>query len=542
MSYSLALTLGHNSSAILIKDGNILNGYENERLTGIKADSAFPINAINELDKYHDLREVSDVYISHWSTFSDIDEMNYKHWRKDLLLIQCPKAKIHSHIPGFSHHDAHVESLRSFTFPNSLEWEIVIDGFGNFNETISIYHNQKLIHRCFGFDSSLGLLYQYTTAFLCLKMNIDEFKLLGYEAHIKEVCDYNKILEIKKAAHTYAKKYTKRILTPSIIPEFDLVAGLEALPNIRLKVRDYNNYVVFAKLGFRKKTMSNWEKRVVVAFFLQSTVEEVISNIVRFYGMKRVALTGGFFMNVKVNNVVASLVEKISIMPICGDQSCGLGVYNYYKKDLVWPDHLFWGKRDLSSFPVNEPRTFIAPTLNSAIDQIITQLHTDKIVNFVYGNCEFGARALGHTTTFALPTKENVEYINMLNEREATMPMAPMVAEDYMWWYNDDDKVIKSLEYMIITLNLGVRPDPTMIGVVHNHPYNDTFTSRPQIIRYEHFLWRVLERFGVIINTSFNVHGQPIVLTIEQILVAHRFQRERDYNEIMITIIFKEEE
>ncbi len=147
--YDLVLSLGHGSSAILIKEGEILIGYENERITGIKSDSQFPIHAIKEICKYYDRYAISNVYISHWATFGDVDEMSHKHWRRDLLSQQCPSVDaVYSHT---DHHDCHVEALRVFA-NKTYNWEIVADGFGNYNETISIYNKGKLIHRVFGFE------------------------------------------------------------------------------------------------------------------------------------------------------------------------------------------------------------------------------------------------------------------------------------------------------------------------------------------------------------------------------------------------------
>jgi len=144
----------------------------------------------------------------------------------------------------------------------------------------------------------------------------------------------------------------------------------------------------------------------------------------------------------------------MSVMPICGDQSCGLGVYNRYNKDLKWPDNLFWGKRDLSDFPVNIPKTYVTTSEYAALEIIRSKLESDKIVNVVIGDMEFGARALGHTSTLMLPNKDNVVYNNMLNDRPTIMPCAGMVSDKYLKHsYDLYDRVYKSLEYMIVTLN-----------------------------------------------------------------------------------------
>ena len=541
MSYSLCLTLGHNASAILLKNGKVINGYENERLSGIKSDSQFPIHAMKELDKFDILSRVKNVYVSHWSTYGTVDEMSRKHWRKDLVNICCPNAEIHSLIPGkLTHHDAHVLALRSFTGEKEFEWEIVADGFGIFNEVISIYHNNELVHRCYGYEKSIGLLYQYTTAFLGMKMNQDEYKILGYEAHVREVCSPKEIKDIFDAVHKDAQKMLKKIITPELTPEFDAVAGLEALPNIRLAVRNHNSYILHGKLGY-PKTISAKDRRIIMGYYVQSMVETVMVGIVDFFHMTNVALTGGVFMNVKINNVIAKRVGKISILPICGDLSCGLGVYQYYNGDLQWPKDLFLSKRDLSDFPINIPQTIVTNSFDNALSHVNTQLHNDKIVNFVYGNGEFGARALGHTTTFALPTMENVEYINKLNDRETTMPCAGMIVNSALHNYKDHYKVFKSLEYMIITLDLMFVPNESIAGAHHVHPVNGVYSNRVQLILNTSKFYKLLLDHYCLVNTSFNRHGVPIVLTVDQILDTHEFQLEADTDKRMITIICKGE-
>lgn len=542
MKYYLCLSLGHNASAVLIENGKILIGYENERFTGVKSDSKFPSEAIGEIGRYYDLHNVRTVFVSHWETFGDIDAMSYKHWRRDLIKLFCPNANIRSHYPGFSHHDAHVEALRVFSKPERFEYEIVADGFGNFNEVISIYRDKQLIHRVFGMEKSLGLLYQYTTAYLDLKMNQDEYKLLGYEAHITEVCDRDKIDQIQKAAKVLADKYVKRILEPTIEPEFDQVAGLESLPKIRMKIRDYNDYVLYTKLGFKKSELSLYNKRVIMAHFIQSVVENVMVRIVLAFNMKSVALTGGLFMNVKLNNAMLKFVYKMCVMPICGDVSGGLGVYNKFRKDLQWPEHLFWGRRDLQEIPKSIRKLLTVVSLREAISHVDRALQHNKIVNLVYGNMEYGARALGHTSTIALPTMDNVEYINHLNNRSTEMPMAPFVSSHFISHYEEFSKVYKSLEYMIITLDFKKRLFSQDIfeqirGAMHNVPNTACFTSRPQLVVYPGPLTNLVNKYDILINTSFNRHGVPIVCTIDQVLETHAFQLERDNEDRMLTIV-----
>lgn len=195
---NLLLTLGHNSSAVLVSDnGYVLCGYENERLSKIKSDSHFPALAIEEIQKSYVIPSDVNIYVSHWFTDCKLPELPNKWWNPIYLLDKFPNHRLLSLNEDFTHHDAHAYSALAFLKMDEREENshiIVADGFGNFGETFSIYKLDKgsiprLLHRAWGFDSSLGLLYQYATSYLDLKENQDEYKLLGYEALITKILD-----------------------------------------------------------------------------------------------------------------------------------------------------------------------------------------------------------------------------------------------------------------------------------------------------------------------------------------------------------------
>jgi len=229
----------------------------------------------------------------------------------------------------------------------------------------------------------------------------------------------------------------------------------------------------------------------------------------------------------------------VSIIPLCGDQGAGIGAYNINKGDLIWPNHLFWGIRDLESIE-NEDRLIIVNNIEEGLDLLGNYLEYDYIVNFVYGNMEFGARALGQTTTFALPYVDNVEYINHLNNRSTIMPMAGIINSKRINLYKDVDKVFKSLEYMIITrTHIHLQPHADIMGCHHKHPLRTEYTNRMQLLSRYNLLSNILNKHGMLINTSFNRHGVPIVFTPKQILETHRYQVERDHDNRVRTIIVR---
>lgn len=530
----LALTLGHNSSAIRIKDGVVIAGYEEERLTGIKSDSSFPRRSIQQLQILSDLSKVDFVCVSHWDTFADIKNMSSKHWDAFFVRDTCPNATILSHSANFTHHDAHKEMARLYSgLPG---YTIVADGFGNFNEVISVYYEDDLIHRVHGFDKSLGLLYQYATAFLGMKMNQDEYKLLGYEAHVGDI--ESEIYNIlSNHISRMSKQYVLSSLSKAVKPAFDAVCTVDALPAVRESIHNHLNKVVNDLNAVRK--LSDTEVKVCIAHLVQSIVEQSILGLVGKFNMKNVTLAGGLFYNVKLNNAVMKQVDKISVLPLAGDQGCGMGVYQHNFKDLVFPYDLCIGTRNLDSFQfhLEHSKCKFRHEDSSLREEIINDLKNNKVVNVVKGRMEFGPRALGNTTTLILPTLENVDYVNHLNGRSTIMPCAPIVTS--MDYFEDSDKVVKSHEHMIITLDYKDDKWKQNIGAAHKYPLKDKYSGRPQMIYPDHWLHPVVDQFGLLVNTSYNKHGSPILFSIDQIIDTFLYQVERDHEDRVVTYIIQ---
>ena len=133
----LLLTLGHNSSAILVDNNKVLIGYEEERLSGVKSDSRFPTLSLKEIFKYYNQDDVDEIFISHW--FWDLNLTNNKYYDKDFIQSAFPNATISTITSTNTHHDLHAKSVWNFCDGDSLGLTIVADGFGTFGECLSLY-------------------------------------------------------------------------------------------------------------------------------------------------------------------------------------------------------------------------------------------------------------------------------------------------------------------------------------------------------------------------------------------------------------------
>lgn len=534
----LLLTLGHNSSAILLDGGMVLCGYETERITKIKSDSSFPAPAIEEIQKTFTIPDDIHIYVSHWFIdTADIDKTS-KWWNFEYLNRKFPQHTVYSLSQNFTHHDAHCYSAVAFaknSMPMTDTLIMVADGFGNYGETMSLYRLKQgipeLTFRAYGFDTSLGLMYQYATAYLGLKMNQDEYKLLGYEAHIGEVdvdmCKLNADIE------SHGIKMATKLMS-TVSAEFDPTITIGALPATQASY-----YAKFNKLC-KKYGVPSDHSRPFIAYFVQGVLEYVFNYIISAMKTTNIILVGGVFMNVKLNNSIAKIVKgKTSIMPLSGDNGAAIGVYEYMNHDFIWPNHLFWGRRDLTGLQSTHDFQVLPYVETVALARLL--LDGDCIVNLVGSSMEYGARALGMTSTLAKPTKENVEYINNCNHRSTIMPMAGFCREeDVSYFHPDSDKIVDSMKYMVCTRDYNNDVVMDVRGAAHNTPDCLTMTGRTQTVESGHILHAILNKRELLINTSFNPHGKPIVYDKYDIVHAHEFMKKNDPDGRVYTIIYED--
>jgi predicted NodU family carbamoyl transferase len=519
---SLILTLGHNSSAIYIEDGSIIAGIEEERLSKIKSDSNFPINSILKLKQDYDLGSKTDTFISHWFLDGKLPKAN-KYYDPDVLSYLFGDSERFGLSDKFTHHDAHASSARTFAGPDFPEsYHIfVVDGFGTHGECISIYEKKpkeylNKTHSIHGFKSSIGLFYQYATAFCGMTMHQHEYKMLAYETHITEVIGGN-VCYIDQMVDDFVRSQIIKISRDIIGDDIDKLKPTQNWVNKTLQ-----SYL--GKLGpgidFNERNI-----RILVSYFTQRYAEQMIKWIFNQVKVENLIVVGGVFYNVKLNSMLCDMTPgKFCAMPLAGDQGAGLGVYQYEREDLIWPDHLFWGTRDLSRAS-NLSGVYEVHKSGVLYGHLRHNLMSKGIVNIVRDELEFGPRSLCATSTLALPTLKNTDIINQMNGRTNEMPMALVVtkaqAKDL---FVDIDKVHKSLEYMIVTRKFKSGKHVGLEGGAHYYPLTDEYTCRPQILD-EPVIGSLLNEFGPLINTSFNTHGRPIVYDCDDIDLNHACQR-----------------
>src|SRR5574344_634678 len=323
----LLISLGHNSSALFYNPstGKVI-GYEQERLDAIKSSSKFPRDAVNEILKNVSPEEIKGckIKISHWFDFSNAKLGNSLVISKyltqndyDFLNSISDGNDIEICNPKFTHHDAHAYSaLGFFNFYSQKEDKpvngdlhtLVCDGFGNNEEVISLYKmsadgkKQDLVFRVNDYMASLGLFYQYATSFVGMKENQDEYKFLGYEAHIDECFNSKEIDKINEFVNYYLSDYKNRVFHNT--NKFSCTSELINFGKLAEVKRDVYKNLKSACDSLDLAVYTDFKARALVGYVAQALVEGVVKSILEKFNVKNVSLAGGTFYNVKLNKKV----------------------------------------------------------------------------------------------------------------------------------------------------------------------------------------------------------------------------------------------
>lgn len=542
----LLLTLGHNASAVLVEDGHVLNAYEAERLTGVKSDSRFPVEAIQAIAS-KSRGEFDRLYVTHWAPGGNVDHMKSKYWDRSAFRKEMPVYS--QETMGLTHHDAHAYAAVAFAgrdFPSHDTGILVIDGFGTMSEHISYYRLARGIEsdycdlqvRVFGYGSSLGLMYQYVTAALGLKMHEDEYKLLGYGARI----DPKLIEEANEIAFALSKQMLQKIRNR---PDPDISIELEGLPKVQAYWANRVKWIL-DEIGAVGQDPASESSRMIVGYVVQRTLETVVLNFVNEIGWPaNLICSGGVFYNVGLNRILLNQITgKLCINPLAGDQGNSLGLWAAHNRSqtLEFGD-LCWGIRGNSSTSKAPEGFFVFDEDDADLEKLIREnLMSNGFINIVRGRMEFGPRALCNTTTLAVASDMKVvDEINRINGRNTVMPFAPVVWHEHVAKaFPTATKLHKSERFMICAADYRRDIGEAFPGAALKTAYGK-LTGRPQSYapKYEKdSVAAVLKDYGVLINTSFNVHGVPIVCNIEQAIHCHEYQRQ--HNPRVVTAFVKE--
>jgi carbamoyltransferase len=527
---------GHNASVCLIENGRIKFAIQEERLVNQKNKSGFPNKAlqktldycgisINDVDKValastHNSAEFAtgEYFKKHKksSTRRAVEGVGmktplysiYKKRRRQERLQPLLDLGINSDAIYFvEHHLAHAATAYyGSNFPRNEKILVLTnDGAGDgLCATVSLGQNGEL-QRIAEVDSSHSLagIYCLTTKMLGFKPLEHEYKLMGMAPYCSEYGTKLGYEVFKDIVKTVPPFHFERTTT-------------EPISQVMPLLLKRSKFVRFDSIcaGLQK--------------FTEETLVEWVKNCMKETGTSKIALAGGIFMNVKANQKVMELpeVEDIFIFPSCGDETVSIGaafhVFQKYSEEEIHPlDHFYLGDTFSDDDALKSINEFMGSfefsfkkveNIEKEVGKLIAENH---VVARCKGRMEFGARALGNRSILANPANlDCVRKINMMvKKRDFWMPFAPVMKKDRAHEYVQNPKNVDA-PYMILTFNTTDKFQELIAAV-----QQADLTARPQMITKEmnNRYYAILEEFenltgrGVLLNTSFNLHGLPIV-------------------------------
>jgi carbamoyltransferase len=566
----------HDSAAALTIDGRIIAAVQEERFTRIKHDESFPTNAIKYCLEYSGLT-IDDLdavvfYDKPFIKFERLIETYYSYapkgiisflkampiWMREKLFLRniikdeleeiaaYDRTKLKLLFP--EHHLSHAASA-FYPSPYQDAAILTIDGVGEW-ATASISHGQgnsitvlKELH----FPDSVGLLYSAFTYFLGFKVNSGEYKLMG-------LAPYG--IDGSEQVGRF-----KRIIT-------DKLVSIKEDGSIKLD-QSFFNYAV----GLRMVQDSKWEKLFGIrkrkegdeltqahcdlALAIQQVTEDIVLKMAReakrLTGSDNICLAGGVALNCVANGKLLreGIFKNIWIQPAAGDAGGAPGAalaaeYIYYGSqrtadgihDMMQGSYLGPDYSDADIVNDLEPYKAIYTHYtgeDSLCESIAEMIDMGMVVGWYQGRAEFGPRALGSRSILADPRHTSMQQkLNLkIKYREGFRPFAPSVRIEDVYKYFELDR---ESPYMLLVadVNRGIRNEiPTGYDTIPmmERLYTERsilpaithvdFSARVQTVSADtnpiyHKLLSAFEKktgCGVLVNTSFNVRGEPPVLT-----------------------------
>ena len=537
----------HDAAAALINNGKIIAAAEEERFSRIKHDSSFPKKAIDFcLEKANCSIDEINWVIFYEKPFKKFERilinilvtapfaressvnalkvcLKDKLWIKTIISknLKVPSEKI----LFADHHLAHA-AVTFYTSPFKEAAILTCDGVGEWTTTSWGYtkNNKIRLVEEIKYPHSLGLFYSAFTQYLGFQINEGEYKLMGLAPYGKPIyCDKVEKL-IKQSADgafkldlSYFKFHKSEKLSFS-----QKFIDLFGLPPVNPKNSDkvINGYIDIAASA--QTVLEN--KLIVIAKNIKSKTK-----------MDNLCYSGGVALNGVANWKIFKEAgfKNIFIHPAAGDSggSLGAALYLYHhvlgNKKNVPLKHVYFGKmneeKEIKKFL--EDNNIKASKLSNKelIEKIVNLLLKKKVVGWVRGRFEWGPRSLGSRSILADPRdKKMKDLVNAkIKFREAFRPFAPVcIYEEGNKYFDLGNlgKVQQPLQYMIAVVPVKKEYQKKLGAITHIDK-----TARPQLIKREvnPIYYDVIKRFGqktgisVLLNTSFNLKGDPIINTCE---------------------------
>ena len=557
----------HDSAACILKDGEIIAAAQEERFTRKKHDPSYPYNAIEFVLKFSNLKlsEVNyivffekpflkferllETYVAFapkgYSSFAKAmpiwikEKLFQKSFLIKKLLFHDKNFKPDNKIFFSDHHLSHAASA---FFPSPFEKAVILtaDGVGEWaTTTVAIgNHNNLEIKKEIHFPHSLGLLYSAFTYYTGFKVNSGEYKLMGLAPYGNPI--YTKkireLLDIKEdGTFRLDQKY------------FNYATGLS------MTNKKFNK--LFGQNPRNPENEKLTQFHMDIAASIQIITEEIMLKLTRSirkdYEIKNLCLAGGVALNCVANGKILKekVFDNIWIQPAAGDAggSLGAALALWYQElgnnrkinsnDGMKGAYLGneFNQEEIEKELKSIGASFETYDYERLIENTSKYLSEDKAIGWFQGRMEFGPRALGARSIIANPKSNKMQKnLNLkVKYRESFRPFAPSILrEDLSNWFEIDtdspymllvadinkSKIIKMTEdqeklFGIDKLNIKRSEIPAVTHIDYSSRIQ-TVTESSNKMFYD-LISKFKEKTGcpIIINTSFNVRGEPIVNT-----------------------------
>lgn len=555
---------GHNATACLLKDGQIIAAASEERFNRIKNADVFPKEAINyclkkagisakDVDLYVRIYEHPEGYVSpagETKTPRFLDFILYPAKYLKRLTFQLPsfgffikytysflsqyilapyfKMQFRANMARFlgidrkkiifaNHHLCHAFAGYYGFVPqrDQLKNHLVItidgegDGLCSIVWTVKQGEWKKIAQTPGG--HSIATFYGLITNFLGMKMNEHEYKVMGLAPYVSQ----------------YEREKVNPIFKDLFWVDDDLVI--------------HSMYPSGSYLYYFDRVLLHQRFDGIAAaaqVLIENLAVELIRKAIKKTGIKNVIVSGGLFMNVKANKKISEIagVESLVVCPSAGDESAPFGGAFFGYKLLSKTDflpknvvNLYLGS-DFSDEEIKNAikqgklgKKFLVKKYEIIEKEIAKLLAEGKIVGRFKGRMEWGARALGNRSILMDPSRVDLksELNDQVKSRDFWMPFAATILEERAKDYIVNPKNINAF-FMAIAFDTTAKARKDLAAAIH--PAD--FTCRPQILRQEDNpdYYKLIKSFeqlsgiGAVLNTSFNYHGEPIVCSPQDAL------------------------
>lgn len=557
----------HDSAAALIRDGEIVAAAMEERFSRKKHDNGFPTRAIQFCLRKAGIRgedldyavfyekplvKFERILLTTLNTFpksTDLWRDAMTNWLKEKLwiknIIQREVKVRYDRVLFCDHHMSHAASA-FFSSPFREAAVLTVDGVGEWTTTAlgkatsvwageNVGQNEITLFQEQRFPHSLGLLYSAFTAFLGFRVNNGEYKVMG-------MAPYGQPRYLDKMAKIFEQSSdgsfrlnmdyfsfhhsTQHTFNHRFVDLFGAPREPEA---------DFFTMLTNPERSAEQAAMAQNQHYADVAASIQQVTEDALITIARYLhqqtGLSKLVMAGGVALNTKANYRILQETpfDEIYIQPAAGDDGGALGaaLWAYHivlgkPRQWVMP-HAYWGE----SYTDAQCREFLdskgvryesyEDDEDRLLDFIANALTKEKVIGFFQGGFEWGPRALGNRSILADPRSADMkEVVNTkIKFREPFRPFAPVILRERAPEYFDYPGVAEHEAPRYMLMVCPIKPDKQELiqAVCHQGTGRLQTIERETNPRY----YGVIERFGqatgvpVVLNTSFNLRGEPIV-------------------------------